>query len=79
MDRSQQGFIERCPIPVLVLVLLLAWLANAQGLTESQMRAKIEEYTKEALQLCNKNVKAGWDLATDVGNKEKEKHKVSIS
>lgn len=60
---------------LLVLFALIA-VSSAQRLNESQMKAKLEEYTKEALLLCNKNVKANWNVATDVGNAEKEKVKV---
>lgn len=59
----------------LVLIALNA-LSSAQKLSESQMKAKLDEYTKEALLLCNKNVKANWNVATDVGNDEKAKVKV---
>lgn len=62
---------------VFILVLIaLNSLSSAQRLNESQMKAKLDEYTKEALLLCNKNVKANWNVATDVGNAEKAKVKV---
>lgn len=54
------------------MLLLAVAIGNGQKLDEEQMRARLEEYTKEALLLCNKNMKAEWGVVTDVGNKQKE-------
>lgn len=42
------------------------------------MREKLQEYTREALSLCNRNVKANWNVATDIGNQEKASEKVNF-
>lgn len=63
----------------LLALFALSTHISAQRLSENEMRAKLQEYTKEALSRCNKNVKANWDVATDVGNSEKQKKKVKFS
>lgn len=64
---------------LLGLLVLIALHHNASAaLTESEMKAKLAAYNKEALKQCNRSVKAGWNVATDVGNAEKEKERVCI-
>lgn len=41
------------------------------------MRAQIDQYNQEALQFCTNSKKADWDVATDVGNKQNQKHLVN--
>lgn len=38
--------------------------------TESEMIQILAEYDREASQLCNKNVKANWNVQTDVLNSD---------
>lgn len=61
-----------------IAVLHFACSSSDAALTESQMREKLSQYNTDALKLCNRNVKANWNVATDVGNKEKEKEKVRL-
>lgn len=48
------------------------------ALSESEMRAKLAEYNRDAIKLCNRNAKSHWAVATDVGNKEKQKENVIL-
>lgn len=61
---------------VFITVLYFACSLSDAALTEAQMREKLLQYNTDALKLCNRNVKANWNVATDVGNKDKEKEKV---
>lgn len=60
----------------LIAVLYLASSLCDAALTEDQMREKLAQYNKDALNLCNREAKASWNVATDIGNKEKEKEEV---
>lgn len=59
-----------------IAVLCFSCSLSDAVLTETEMRAKLSQYNTDALKLCNRNVKANWNVATDVGNKTKEKEKV---
>lgn len=50
---------------------------NKSILNEEELQSQLNLYESEAIQLCNRYVKANWNKATDVGNKEKEIEAVS--
>lgn len=60
-----------------VMLCCVASFSHAQ-LNEQQMMAKLKEYNEKALGLCNKANKAEWNVATDIGNQEKEEELVCI-
>lgn len=45
--------------------------------TEDLMQSHLDQYNTKSIELCNKATAASWDVVTDVGNKTKEKRKVS--
>lgn len=63
-------------------VALILSFAHAQNisvnLTEQEMIKKLKSYSVEAMGLCNQQVRAVWDSATDVGNQQKENEKVKF-
>lgn len=61
-----------------IAVLYFACRLSDAALTETEMRAKLSQYNAAALKLCNRNVKASWNVVTDIGNKEKEKEEVRL-
>lgn len=62
------------------LVLLSAHAQNVSlKLSEQEMIERLKSYSDEATGLCNQQVRATWDSATDVGNKKKEEEKVTFS
>lgn len=63
------------PIAFIAVLYFASNLSDA-ALSEPEMRAKLAQYNTDALKLCNRNVKANWGVATDVGNTTKEKEKV---
>ena len=65
---------------LLVLIALNACNAGVSKivLNENQMRQALNDYNQQAIRLCNRNAKANWGVATDIGNKDKESEKVSF-
>lgn len=63
------------------LILFNASLCRAVNkiLSEVEMQTALDLYNKEAIELCQQSNVAQWNVATDVGNKEKEAEKVSFS
>lgn len=62
----------------LIAVLCFACSLSDAALTEAEMRLKLSQYNTDALKLCNREVKASWNVATDIGNKEKEEEEVRL-
>lgn len=60
----------------LIAVLSCACSLSDAALTEAEMRQKLSQYNTDALKLCNRNVKASWNVATDIDNEEKEAEEV---
>lgn len=52
---------------------------NDKILSEDEMHAALDLYNVEGSKLCQNSNIAQWNLVTDVGNKEKEEEKVSVS
>lgn len=65
----------------IVLILQCVYGQDDDGtreiLSEEEMQAKLDQYQKEALPLCQARASARWDVATDVGNRGKEVQEVS--
>lgn len=62
----------------ILLIALTTQIVKAQ-LSETEMRTVLEIYDREALLLCNKNVKANWAVATDLLNEELVVEQVSLN
>jgi tRNA G26 N,N-dimethylase Trm1 len=60
----------------ILLTFLLIGIAQAQ-VTENEMIQILTDYDREASQLCNKNVKANWNVQTDVLNTDLVAEQVS--
>lgn len=45
-------------------------------ISEEKMADLLKEFNKKSVAVCHRSVSAGWAVATDVGNKEKELEKV---
>lgn len=45
-------------------------------ISEQKMAALLKEFGEKSVAVCHRSVSAGWAVATDVGNKEKEQEKV---
>lgn len=65
----------RLAITIIAVLHFACDFGNA-ALSEAEMRTKLAQYNTDALKLCNRKVKAGWNVATDIGNKEKETEQV---
>lgn len=56
------------PQPVAFVTLLLVAVPQlAVGQSEAEIRELVDNYNKEAVDLCNESSTAGWNVATNVG------------
>lgn len=71
-----------------IVTIFFVWIDNAASavvlekngtvkLTETEVRAILDEYNSAALGLCNKNGKASWEVQTNIGDDEKKQEYVS--
>lgn len=61
----------------ILLSLLLVSHASGDDIAEKQMETLLTDYNSKSIEKCRESVLASWNVATDVGNVDKEKQKVS--
>lgn len=49
---------------------------NGQSISETEIQSLLNDYNSKAAPLCRAAQEASWNVATDVGNKDKETIKV---
>lgn len=57
-------------------VMVISSAQTLTQITEQNIQSLLDEYNLKAVDLCRAVKQASWDVATDVGNKEKETKKV---
>lgn len=59
-------FLQKVSVSILMIALMTRVVFSQ--LSEDEMKTILEKFDRDALLLCNKNVKANWAVATDVLN-----------
>lgn len=71
-----QIFFGKYLLCALILFNVSLCRAVSKILSEDEMQIVLNLYNREAIELCHQSNIAQWNVATDVGNKEKEAEKV---